>query len=331
MPNGPITYRTPFTNPADQAYYRLYLKVMEEGTEKLDRTGVGTISCFGESYRLPVSFESFPILTTKKINWRSLVAELVWYVSGEPHIRNLQKYTKIWDDWANVNGQLETAYGRYWRAYPLGSLSSLNQTVERDGKKLEQCTNAEVFSSHPKYFRAHRFENLESERLQHYQPSFDQLAAVVDELKKNPNSRRLHVTAWYPPNAFVSVLPPCHHSWTLNVNNGKLNLHLQQRSGDLGLGIPWNLSCYSLILLLLCRETGLEPGEFWHTITDLHIYKNHIEPLGRWFESAQDYPAPKLDISELGQNLINLTEENIDQIKLVGYQHGPFVKLPVAV
>ena len=153
---------------------------------------------------------------------------------------------------------------------------------------------------------------------------------VIDELKGNPRSRRLHVTAWYPPNATISKLPPCHHSFTLNYQGGKLNLHLQQRSSDHCVGNPFNLTCYSLLLLLICREVNLAPGDFYHSITDAHVYVDHIEPYQA--ASREAYNLPQLDLSQLGdRSMFDLTYDDIDRIQLVNYQHGAFIKLPVAV
>lgn len=299
-------------NPIDRTYLELYDEILIGGTRETNRTGVDTIGLFGISYRTPVSAAEFPILTHKKIHWRSIVAELIWYLSGEPHIRNLQQHTKIWNSWCDSDGNLESAYGRFWRYYPIGSGGGeplLNFEACVSDKSTPNCT--------------------------HYLPEssllcFDQLRWVVDELKVNPRSRRLQITAWYPPNATASKLPPCHHTFTLNYQAGKLNLHLIQRSNDWCLGNPFNFSCYSLLLLLICREVNLEPGEFFHSITDAHIYVNHLEQVAQG--SRKTYPAPSLDLSELGdKSLFDLDYDDIDKIRLVNYQHGPCIKLEVAV
>jgi thymidylate synthase len=293
-------------NPIDRIYLELYDTICVDGAREPNRTGVDTIGLFGVSYRMPVSAAEFPILTHKKIHWRSIVAELIWYLSGETHIRNLQKHTKIWSSWADLNGELETAYGRYWRYYPYACDADLVRSSEA--------------------FITEQHNYLPGTNLR----GFDQIKYVIEELKRNPRSRRLLVQAWYPPNATASKLPPCHHSFTLNYQAGKLNLHLTQRSMDVGLGMGFNLSCYSLLLLLICREVDLEPGEFFHSITDAHIYVNHLEPVA---EGSRDtYPAPSLDLSALGdKSLFDLDYDDIDKIQLVNYQHGPFIKLEVAV
>jgi thymidylate synthase len=205
---------------------------MNEGVRKPSRTGIDTISYFGAFYKVDLS-EGFPLLTTKRIEWKSLLHEVLWYLSGENHIRNLRKHTKIWDAWADEEGNLETAYGYYWRHFP---------SAEKD-EHGDWCVK-----------------------------EIDQIKYVIDEIKNKPYSRRLVVTAWEPGNAIKSKLPPCHYSFAFNVSDGKLNCHLTQRSGDVALGIPFNLAAYSILTQIIAQETGLEPGQFAHTIIDAHIY-----------------------------------------------------------
>jgi thymidylate synthase len=312
-------------NIVDRTYLDLLDRILAEGSTETNRTGTDTISLFGVSYRLPVSTQAFPILTHKKIQWRSLVVEMIWYLSGESHIRNLQKYTKIWDSWSDDRGNLETAYGRFWRYYPV---PAYDRNIRTDGSNYLINGEASIDLDSSKY---QHILTIDSGDEQIDIPCFDQLRWVIDELKRNPRSRRLHVTAWYPPNATMSRLPPCHHSFTLNYQGGKLNLHLQQRSSDHCVGNPFNLTCYSLLLLLICREVNLEPGDFYHSITDAHIYVDHIEPY-RAVDRDISFPLPQLDLTGLGdRSMFALTYDDIDRIQLVNYQHGAFVKLPVAV
>jgi thymidylate synthase len=177
-------------------YLDLVQTVMEGGVRKKTRTGVDTISYFGAFYKVDLN-EGFPLLTTKKMQWKSLLHEVLWYLSGDNHIRNLRQYTKIWDAWADENGVLETAYGYYWRHFP----------------SAQRNKNGEWIVS-----------------------EVDQIQYVIDEIKRNPNSRRLVISAWEPGNATTSKLPPCHYTFVFNVNDGKLNCHLTQRSGDIALG-----------------------------------------------------------------------------------------------
>jgi thymidylate synthase len=213
-------------------YLDLVKLVLDEGIRKPSRTGIDTISYFAAFYKVDLS-KGFPLLTTKKMEWKSMLYEVLWYLSGEKHIRNLQKHTKIWNAWADENGELETAYGYYWRHFP---------SAEKDKSGNWKVTEV------------------------------DQIKYVIEEIKRNPYSRRLIVSAWEPGNATKSKLPPCHYTFAFNVSNNKLNCHLTQRSGDIALGIPFNLAAYSLLTQIIAQEVGLELGYFAHTIIDAHIY-----------------------------------------------------------
>ena len=223
-----------------QVYLDLVNKVLHDGTRKKNRTGVDTISCFAEHYTVDLA-KGFPLLTTKKVNFESMLHELLWYLSGEDHIRNLRKHTKIWDAWADENGNLDTAYGRYWRRFPSAQWNP----------------------------GSNRYDVTE----------IDQVKRVRDILKTEPYSRRMVISAWEPGNALDSKLPPCHYTFVFNVQDNTLNCHLTQRSGDIALGIPFNLAAYSLLTIILAQEANLKPGIYSHTIVDAHIYVNHIEGL----------------------------------------------------
>jgi thymidylate synthase len=207
---------------------------------------VDTISSFSQHYSIDLQ-KGFPALTTKQMDgyrWESLIHELIWYLSGEEHIRNLREHTKIWNAWADDEGHLDTAYGRFWRRYPIPDTGL-------DGEAWPDDT--------------HRWVNDD-------ETTFDQLQYVIDTLNENPNSRRLVVNAWHPANAAVSTLPPCHYTFAFNVQGDTLNTHLTQRSGDIALGIPFNIACYSLLTHIIAQHTGFKVGEFSHTIVDAHIY-----------------------------------------------------------
>ncbi len=276
-------------------YLDLVRLVMEEGTRKPSRTGVDTISYFGAFYKVDLS-KGFPLLTTKKMEWKSLLHEVLWYLSGENHIRNLQKHTKIWNAWADENGNLETAYGYYWRHFP---------SAQKDENGNWNVTEV------------------------------DQIQYVIDELKKKPYSRRLVVTAWEPGNATKSKLPPCHYSFAFNVNDGKLNCHLTQRSGDIALGIPFNLAAYSMLTQIIAQEVELELGAFAHTIIDAHIYigdkgtenerYDHFDGLR---EQLKREPLP-LPILKIARKPIN--ELEFDDFELLNYQYHDKIKFEVAV
>ncbi|RLM94750.1 thymidylate synthase [Halobellus sp. Atlit-38R] len=226
-------------------YLDLVTDVLESGGHKPNRTGVDTISAFSRHYEVDLA-EGFPLLTTKDLSgarWNSLIHEFVWYLSGEEHIRTLREETGIWDAWADDDGRLDTAYGRFWRRFP----------VPDEGLPGESWPDG-----------GHRWMNDEG--------TFDQIQYVLDQLKENPNSRRLVVNAWHPANAAVSTLPPCHYTFVCNVQGDRLNVHLTQRSGDVALGIPFNIAAYSLLATALAQRTGFEPGKFAHSVVDAHVY-----------------------------------------------------------
>lgn len=292
-------------------YHDLVRLVINEGVKKTSRTGIDTISYFGAFYKVDLS-KGFPLLTTKKMEWKSILYEVLWYIKGEEHIRNLRQHTKIWDAWADENGRLQTAYGRFWRRYPVPEINA-----HLDG---------EVFVDENNPFVKREING---------QLTFDQLGWVINEIKNNPHSRRLVVNAWHPANATISKLPPCHYTFTFNVNDGKLNCHLTQRSGDIALGIPFNLAAYSLITQIIAQETNLNLGYFAHTIVDAHIYLadrgtpnekyDHLEGLKLQI-TREPFPQPKLEIKKKP-----IDELEFDDFNLIGYQHHPKIKFEVAV
>lgn len=276
-------------------YLDLVKTVMENGVRKKTRTGVDTISYFGAFYKVDLS-EGFPLLTTKKMHWKSLLHEVLWYLSGENHIRNLRQHTKIWDAWADENGVLETAYGYYWRHFPSAQKNKYGEWKVRE---------------------------------------VDQIQYVIDEIKRNPTSRRLVVSAWEPGNATTSKLPPCHYSFVFNVNDGRLNCHLTQRSGDIALGIPFNLAAYSLLTQVIAQQVGLELGHFGHTIVDAHIYigekgtenekYDHLEGLKEQLK-REPLPLPQLKITDRP-----IDELKFEDFELLNYQYLDKISFEVAV
>ena len=276
-------------------YLDLVKLVLAEGTLKKSRTGIDTISYFGAHYRVDLA-NGFPLLTTKEIVWNSLLHELLWYLSGEDHIRNLRRHTKIWDAWADEDGNLDTAYGRYWRRFP------------------------------------HAFRDAAG----HWQVrEVDQIQFVLDTLRTEPTSRRMVVTAWEPGNATTSKLPPCHYSYVFNVQNNRLNCHLTQRSGDIALGIPFNLACYATLTQILAEQAGLTVGWFSHTIVDAHIYTaapdsgraeyDHIPGLRQQLQ-REPGPLPRLIIAQKP-----LSELKFEDFRVEGYRPQPRIKFKVAV
>lgn len=286
-------------------YLDLVKYVLENGKRKVNRTGIATLSCFSCFYRVDLS-EGYPLLTTKKIFFDSMLYELLWYLSGEEHIKELRKHTKIWDAWADENGSLETAYGRFWRRFPVPEKGLEKEAWAEDGKWVKNDPSG-------------------------IGKVFDQISYLIDSLKEvkkdpfSPSLRRLVVSAWHPANASVSKLPPCHYSFCFNVLDGKLNCHLTQRSADIALGVPFNLACYSLLTMMLAKECGFEPGEFAHTLVDAHIYENHIDGLKIQLERT---PGKLPGIVIADKPFENL---QFDDFKLVNYNPQPGIKFPVAV
>jgi thymidylate synthase len=243
-----------------QQYLDLVADVLREGTHKPNRTGVDTVASFSHHYEVDLA-EGFPLLTTKDLSgfrWNSLVHEVLWYLSGEEHIRSLREETGIWDAWADDEGRLDTAYGRFWRRYPIP----------------EAGLEGEVWPDD-----AHRWVTDEG--------TFDQIQYVLDTLRENPHSRRMVVNAWHPANAAVSTLPPCHYTFVINVQGDRLNLHLTQRSGDIALGVPFNIAAYSMLAQAIAQRTGFELGSFGHTIVDAHVYCGSGDR-GAWYGDNLD-------------------------------------------
>ncbi|MFB6245835.1 MAG: thymidylate synthase [Candidatus Nanohaloarchaea archaeon] len=271
-----------------QQYHDLVEKVLRSGNYRKNRTDADTLSTFSQFYRIDLQ-EGFPLLKTKDLSgyrWNSLIHELLWYFSGEHHIRNLREETKIWDAWADEDWNLPTAYGRFWRRYP----------VPQESARLE----GEQWPDRDTRWVSEEDGNL----------VVDQLRYVIDTLRgENPNrspySRRLVVTPWHPANAEVSDLPPCHAMFVMNVQDGKLNTHLTQRSGDIGLGIPFNIAAYSLITKIIAKQTDFEVGEFAHTIVDAHIYCGK-GGRGLWYDK---------NISELGER-VSRCEDRSDYLEV---------------
>ncbi len=276
-------------------YLDLVRHVLENGERKVNRTGVDTLSVFSAGYRVDLS-RGFPLLTTKRMYWKSLLHELIWYLSGEDHIRNLRNKTKIWDAWADEDGNLDTAYGYYWRRFPSATRGPDGEWQVRE---------------------------------------VDQIRYVIDTLKTNPNSRRMVVTAWEPGNAHTSKLPPCHYTYAFNVTGGKLCCHLHQRSGDVALGIPFNLACYATLTQMIAQEVGLQVGTFSHTIVDAHVYtckpdgsKAEYDHVPGLLEQLERTPKP---LSKLIIARKPVDELRFEDFEVLGYESHPKLSFKVAV
>lgn len=287
-----------------KAYCDIVKSIMLQGLRKSNRTGIDTLSLFGVFYKHNMS-DGFPLLTTKEVSWKNIVCENLWFLSGERNIRFLQKHgCKFWNPWADGKNDVPSAYGHFWRQFP---------------------TQAQ---------RVHVADVVDSFNFEY----FDQIEWVLEELQANPNSRRLHVNAWSPGNACRSNLPPCHHSFTLNVQEQKLNLMMHQRSCDVALGLPYNIAGYAFILNLFAHMSGLQPGEFAHAITDCHVYDNHIDGLHTQI-NRECRKLPKISIDDRIQEMSDIeelirdgtTEQILETFQIHDYNPYPAIKFEIAV
>ncbi|GEO63068.1 thymidylate synthase [Companilactobacillus nantensis] len=313
----------------EQQYLDLLRYVLENGHKKSDRTGTGTISTFGYQMRFDLQ-ESFPLLTTKKIPFGLIKSELLWFLHGDTNIKYLLEHNNhIWDEWAFKNyiespeytGPDMTDFGR----------RSLIDDEFAQAYKFEKKQFDEAILNDPQF--SEKFGNLGDvygAQWRHWQKRdggiIDQIKNVIHQIKTTPDSRRLIVSAWNPEDVPTMALPPCHTLFQFYVNDGKLSCQLYQRSGDLFLGVPFNIASYALLTHLIARETGLEVGEFIHTLGDAHIYSNHVEQvktqLGR-----QPVAGPQLEITSDK----SIFEIDTKDIRVTDYNPQPAIKAPIAV
>ena len=298
-------------------YLDLLKLVKETGIKKEDRTGTGTISIFGHQMRFNLQ-DGFPLMTTKKVNLDSIIHELLWFIRGDTNIRYLvQNGVNIWNDWPfqswlNETGQADkyTMHSKEWKEM----MKAFVENIIRDEDFASQYGDLG-----PVYGKQWRdFEGV------------DQLEQVIEDIKNSPDSRRLIVSAWNPkdiPVMIKSGLPPCHTLFQFYVSNGRLSCQLYQRSADVFLGVPYNISSYALLTLMIAKVTGLEPGEFVHSFGDTHIYLNHLEQVEEQL-SRDPHSLPQLKIKN---NRSSLFEFEIDDFELTEYDPHPFISAPIAV
>lgn len=261
-------------------YLDLMRHVRDHGVKKEDRTGTGTVSVFGYQMRFDLS-RSFPVVTTKKLHLRSIIHELLWFLQGDTNIRYLKENgVRIWDEWADENGNLGPVYGSQWRNWSTP-----------DGRHI------------------------------------DQIAQVIQQLKNNPDSRRIIVSAWNVAEIDNMALPPCHAFFQFYVADGKLSCQLYQRSADIFLGVPFNIASYALLTMMMAQVTGLQAGDFVHTLGDAHLYSNHREQVELQL-SREPFPLPQMKLNPAVTDLFDFKYEDFE---LVGYEHHPHIKAPVAV
>lgn len=261
-------------------YLDLMRHVMETGTTKTDRTGIGTISVFGYQMRFDL-VNGFPLLTTKKMHLRSIIHELLWFLRGETNVRYLRENgVTIWDEWADADGELGPIYGRQWRSWDAA-----------DGTTI------------------------------------DQIADVVEQIRARPDSRRLIVSAWNAGEIDKMALPPCHCLFQFYVADGRLSCQLYQRSADIFLGVPFNIASYALLTQMMAQVTGLQPGEFIHTLGDAHLYLNHMEQALLQL-SREPYPLPTMQLNPAVRSIFDFV---YDDFQLLDYRSHPRIVAPIAV
>ncbi|MGI8951271.1 MAG: thymidylate synthase [Chitinophagaceae bacterium] len=263
-----------------QQYQQLLQYILDNGISKTDRTGTGTISCFGYQMRFELQ-KGFPLVTTKKLHLKSIIYELLWFLKGETNIKYLNEHgVTIWNEWADENGELGPVYGKQWRS-----------SQGADGKTIDQISDA------------------------------------INQIKNNPDSRRIIVNAWNVADLPKMALMPCHALFQFYVADGKLSCQLYQRSADAFLGVPFNIASYALLTMMMAQVCDLQAGEFIHTFGDVHLYNNHIEQ-AKLQLSRNPYPLPTMKINP---SIKNIFDFKFEDFKLENYQYHPAIKAPIAV
>lgn len=263
-----------------QQYLHLLGHILQKGVKKEDRTGTGTLSCFGYQMRFNLE-DGFPMVTTKKLHLKSIIHELLWFLKGETNIQYLKENgVSIWNEWADEKGELGPVYGKQWRSWQSTS-----------GKQI------------------------------------DQVSELIAQIKSNPDSRRLIISAWNVGDLPEMALMPCHALFQFYIAEGKLSCQLYQRSADVFLGVPFNIASYALLTLMVAQVCDLEPGEFVHTFGDVHLYNNHLEQAHLQL-SRKPFPLPQMKLNPAIKNIFDFKFEDFT---LENYQHHPPIKAPVAV
>jgi thymidylate synthase len=291
----------------DQPYLNLIETVLSTGVQKGDRTGTGTLSVFAEQMRFDISGGSIPLLTTKKMFIRGIIHEIIWYLQGDTNIKYLNdNKVRIWDEWADENGDLGPIYGEQWCRWKKHSIMQSDHSVDATkGGNVTTHTNATV-----------RVEEI------------NQIAQVIETLKNNPNSRRIIINAWNVADIEEAALPPCHAMFQFWAHDGKLKCQLYQRSCDIGLGVPFNIVQYSILTHMIAQVTGLEASEFIWTGGDCHIYNNHIDLLR---EQATRIPKASPTLS-LNPDITNINDFTYDDFTINDYNDPyPAIKMEVSV
>ena len=316
-------------NTFDEAYHSLCKEILEIGNERDDRTHTGTISKCGHQLRFDLS-KGFPLLTTKKVSFKLLATELVWFIKGDTNIKYLLQYNNnIWNEWAfekyiqseDYTGPDMTNFGHRALQDP-----EFNERYQEEMEKFKKnILNDDAFAEkHGNLGNVYgkQWRDWVGADGEHY----DQLATVIEQIKKHPTSRRHIVSAWNPSEIDTMALPPCHTMFQFYVQDGKLSCQLYQRSADIFLGVPFNIASYSLLTHLVAKECGLEVGEFVHTFGDAHIYSNHIDAIQKQL-SRESFEPPQLKINT-DKSIFDIQYEDLE---IVNYQSHPGIKAPIAV
>ena len=314
----------------EQAYLQLCKDVLENGTEKMDRTKTGTISLFGKQIRFDLR-DGFPLLTTKRVSFRLIATELLWFLKGDTNIRYLLQYNNnIWNEWAfkkwvesdEYDGPDMTDFGLRSQKDPEFKKVYDEQMEIFKKKVLEDDDFAKKYGD---------LGFVYGKQWRHWKTStndtIDQISDVIEMIKTNPNSRRLIVSAWNPEDIPNMALPPCHTLFQFYVAEGRLSCQLYQRSADLFLGVPFNIASYALLTHLIAKECNLEVGEFVHTFGDVHIYANHIDQIK--LQLSRDVKKPPTLLIKTEKE--SIFDYEIEDFEIIGYDPHPAIKAPVAV
>lgn len=315
-------------NSFDLEYHNLLKLILETGKDKDDRTNTGTLSVFGHQMRFDLS-KGFPLLTTKKVSFKLVATELIWFIRGDTNIRYLLEYNNnIWNEWAFLKWIESDEY--------MGpDMTDFGHRALRDPEFNEQYREQlnifkeKILTDDDFMQRFGDLGNVYGKQWRQFETKdrvTDQLKEVIEQIKANPHSRRHIVSAWNPGEIESMALPPCHTMFQFYVNDNKLSCQLYQRSADVFLGVPFNIASYSLLTHLVARECGLEVGEFIHSMGDVHIYSNHIEAVETQLMRSS-YEAPKLQINS-DKDIFNIEYEDLE---IIDYTAHPAIKAPIAV
>lgn len=314
----------------EQAYLDLCKLILEKGHKKEDRTGTGTYSIFGHQMRFDLS-EGFPLLTTKKVNFRLIASELLWFIKGDTNIRYLlENNNNIWNEWAferwveseDYDGPDMTDFGRR---------SLVDEDFNCEYQKQMELFKEKILTDDDFAKKHGDLGYVYGKQWRHWETktgeTIDQLKNVIDSIRNNPDSRRHIVSAWNPEDIPFMALPPCHTLFQFYVADGKLSCQLYQRSGDIFLGVPFNIASYALLTHLIAHECDLEVGEFVHTLGDAHIYTNHVEQVKTQLQ-RDVRPFPQLKLNKEKQSVFDF---ELTDFELIGYDPHPAIKAPIAV